>query len=52
LVKDPVYAARRGCRDFNPAPFHALAKITIFLAKYRKTALVSLFRKRRDESAR
>jgi hypothetical protein len=36
----------------NPAPFHALTKITSFLAKYRKTALVTRFRKRRDESAR
>jgi hypothetical protein len=32
-------------------PFHALAKITSFLAKYRKTLLVKRFRKRGDKNA-
>jgi hypothetical protein len=32
-------------------PFHALAKITSFLAKYRKTLLATRSRKRSDENA-
>jgi hypothetical protein len=35
----------------SPVPFHALAKITSFLAKYRKTLLMTRVKKRGDESA-